>query len=110
MHFNLRDILVELSQVHLLLEPRISCQSFRDLIESQTLMTYISSISAGVRLATSGMMNHEMTTATAPVPAKLKGVIVSVPWNEETIRCQYSQEAGLHAPFCRTIDHQRGAE
>lgn len=35
-------------------------------------MTYISSISAGVRRATSGRMNQAITTETKPVPAKLQ--------------------------------------
>lgn len=33
---------------------------------------HISSISAGVRRATSGRMNQAITTTTAPVPAKLQ--------------------------------------
>jgi hypothetical protein len=35
-------------------------------------LTYISSISAGVRRATSGRMNQAITTETKPVPAKLQ--------------------------------------
>jgi hypothetical protein len=35
-------------------------------------LTYISSISAGVRHVTSGRINHAITTATIPVPAKLR--------------------------------------
>lgn len=64
--------------------------------------TYISSISAGVLHATSGSINQQMTTATAPVPAKLKQ------YQHRT--CAYSkddsQEPSLDAPLGITIDHQ----
>jgi len=42
--------------------------------------TYSSSISPGVRRATSGRINQAITTATKPVPAKLPSTSISIPF------------------------------
>ena len=87
-------------------------------------MTYISSISAGVRRATSGRMNQAMITTTAPVPAKLQCrrrdvsfflLMISFFAVGERKRSCILQETSLNAPFmgrCATspVDHKRCAK
>jgi hypothetical protein len=67
-NLNIGDVSLELAEVDLLFKPvkRISTSG-----TSAMVITYNSSISAGVRSATSGRMNHPITTAIAPVAAKL---------------------------------------
>jgi hypothetical protein len=77
MHLDFCDILIELTEVDLLFEPaNLTCQFLRARHASRHRYeldcAYISSISAGVRRATSGRINQAIITTTAPVPAKLQ--------------------------------------
>lgn len=69
------------------------------------VLTYNSSISPGVRRATSGRMNQEMITATVPVPAKLPES--DFLFKHETTNLQ---KPSLNPPIGSTVDHQWSAE
>ena len=76
-------------------------------------MTYNSSISAGVRRATSGRMNQAITTETKPVPAKLQhrtdvSTFSTIPSVVE--EKMHLQEPCLDTPFGIAVDHKGRAE
>lgn len=105
---NLGDIFPKLARVDLLLKPFEQAESATER-EKPRISTYISSISAGVRRATSGSTNQAITTATAPAPAKLEREISRV--RDHDAFKENSQESGLDSPFRGTaIDHQWGTE
>ena len=79
-------------------------------------MTYISSISAGVRRATSGRMNQAITTETKPVAAKLQhrsNVSISSTISSVLEEKVHLQETCLDTPtlFGKSpVDHKRRGE
>jgi hypothetical protein len=75
MYLHLGDISLEFTKADPIFEPvPRKCQLSavkQHVFHFKAASTYISSISAGVRRVTSGRINQSMTTAMAPVAAKL---------------------------------------
>lgn len=105
---------IELSQVDLLLKSTLI--SPIQIIQNR-VDTYSSSISAGVRLVTSGRINQATTTDIAPVAAKLglerKSQISNLMTDPSTV-WQFKlniQEPRFNTPLgCTLVDHQRSTE
>lgn len=72
-HLDLSDVFLELAWVYVVLKPSSgrSPLAYGQKQVQAGLFTHISSISAGVRRATSGSMNQATTTVIAPAAAKL---------------------------------------